>query len=145
MTENISIVYHDKDMPHIEYVDGKSDWLDLRSVERYHLLRGEYKHISLGVSIKLPDNYEAYIIPRSSLFKNYGLMQANSFGLIDNSYCGNEDIWKFTAYATMETIINKYDRICQFRIMIKQPDINFVVVDKLDGDTRGGFGSTGKK
>lgn len=145
MTENILIIYHDKDIPHLEFIDGKSDWIDLRSVDQHSFLAGEYRRISLGVSIKLPEGFEAHIVPRSSTFKNYGIMQANGIGIVDNSYSGTNDIWKFTAYATKNTTINKYDRICQFRIMEKQPNINFIVVDKLDDVDRNGFGSTGKK
>ena len=140
----IKIIYHDPDMPKIENVEGKSDWYDLRAAETVELKAGEFKLISLGVSMKLPEDYEANIVPRSSTYKNYGIIQTNHFGVIDNSYSGTNDIWRMPVYATRDTIINKYDRICQFRINKKQPVVNFAEVDTLDATDRGGFGSTGK-
>ena len=119
------------------------DWFDLAIVEDVTLKQGYYYEISLGVSMELPDGYEAYIIPRSSTFKKFGIIQTNSFGLIDNSYCGNNDIWKFPAYATKDGFIPKGTRICQFRIQKKTPHITFTVVDDLENKDRGGFGSSG--
>ena len=121
------------------------DWIDLRSAETVEMHAGEFKIISLGVSIKLPAGYEAHIAPRSSTFKKWGILQANSVGVIDNSYSGNEDIWSFPAIALRDTIIYKGDRICQFRIMKKQPELEIVEVDYLEDPNRGGFGSTGHK
>lgn len=95
--------------------------------------------------MKLPKCYEAYVVPRSSTFKNYGIIQTNSIGIIDNSYCGDNDIWMMPVYATRKTIIHKNDRICQFRIMKHQPTIKFDEVEHLEGEERGGFGSTGKQ
>ena len=141
----IDIRYLDPEMPELEFIEGKSDWIDLRSLEEVNLKKGEFKIISLGVCMKLPDGYEAHIVPRSSTFKNYGIIQVNSVGIIDNSYSGNDDVWGMCVYATRNTTINKFDRICQFRIFKKQPNIEFNKVEKLHGKNRGGYGSTGKK
>ena len=119
------------------------DWIDLRSAEDVDMNPGEFKIISLGVSMKLPEGYEAHVVPRSSTFKKWGILQANSFGVIDNSYSGDNDIWGFPAIAMRKTHIHKGDRICQFRIMKKQPEFEMISVDHLDGPSRGGFGSTG--
>lgn len=140
----LEIVYHDQDMTPIQQVEG-SDWIDLRTAEDVVLKAGDFKIISLGISVKLPEGYEAHIVPRSSTFKNFGVIQANHMGVIDESYCGNDDVWGFPAIAIRPTHIPKDTRICQFRIMKKQPTIRLKVVDKLDGKDRGGFGSTGTK
>lgn len=140
--ERILIKYH-ADIEPLKYIDGKSDWIDLRAAEDVELKKGQFKLISLGVSMKLPEGYEAHIVPRSSTFKNFGIIQTNHEAIIDNSYCGNEDIWKYPVYALRDTVIHKNDRICQFRIMKNQPKIHFKEVDDLDGKSRGGFGSTG--
>ena len=100
-------------MPKIENIEGKSDWYDLRSAEDVELKAGEFKLISLGVSMKLPEGYEANIVPRSSTFKNYGILQTNHYAVIDSSFCSDKDIWRYPVYATRDTIIHKYDRICQ--------------------------------
>ena len=140
---NIKILYH-TDIEPIEKADEeKSDWIDLRAAEDVTLKKGEFKLISLGVSMKLPKGYEAHVVPRSSTFKNFGVIQTNHMGVIDNLYCGENDVWMFPALAVRDTEIHKNDRICQFRVVEKQPDIEFEVVDKLDGNDRGGFGSTG--
>lgn len=140
---NITIKYH-ADITPLEQKQG-SDWIDLRAAEDVELFEGDFKLISLGVSMQLPEGYEAHIVPRSSTFKNFGILQTNHMGVIDESYCGDEDVWKFPAYAVRHTVIHKDDRICQFRIVEKQPKIEFNVVDKLDNISRGGFGSTGIK
>lgn len=140
---NITIKYH-ADITPLEQKQG-SDWIDLRAAEDVELFEGDFKLISLGVSMQLPEGYEAHIVPRSSTFKNFGVLQTNHMGVIDGSYCGDEDVWKFPAYAVRRTVIHKDDRICQFRIVEKQPKIEFNVVDKLDNVSRGGFGSTGIK
>lgn len=119
------------------------DWIDLRSAEDVILKEGEFKLISLGVSMKLPNGFEAHLVPRSSTFKTWGIMQTNSMGVIDNSYSGNGDIWKFPAYSTRDTEIKKGDRICQFRI-IKKAEMKIETVNDLGNNNRGGFGSTGK-
>ena len=143
MAEKIKIMYHDKNMEKLVYVDGKSDWIDLRAAEDVELSKGDFHLVNLGVSVELPEGYEMIIAPRSSTFKNYGLLQTNSIGVIDESYCSSADILMLPVYATRDTIIHKYDRICQFRIFKHQPEINFVEVDHLDGKVGGGFGSTG--
>lgn len=143
MAEKIKIMYHDKNMEKLVYVDGKSDWIDLQAAEDVELSKGDFHLVNLGVSVELPEGYEMIIAPRSSTFKNYGLLQTNSIGVIDESYCSSADILMLPVYATRDTIIHKYDRICQFRIFKHQPEINFVEVDHLDGKVRGGFGSTG--
>lgn len=145
--KKIKIKYHEPITP-LENINGaNSDWIDLRCAEPngIDLKTGEFKLISLGVSMKLPDGYEAHIAPRSSTFKNWGILEVNSVGVVDSSFCSNEDIWKFPAYATRDTHIDFNDRICQFRIVKKQPIIIFEKVDHLDGKSRGGFGSSGIK
>lgn len=119
------------------------DWVDLRSADTIFLYKGEKTLLRLGVAMKLPDGYEAILAPRSSTFKKYGIIQTNGIGVIDSTYCGDHDEWMMPVVATRETIIHKNDRICQFRIQKKQPTIKFVKVDKLGGNDRGGFGSTG--
>ena len=133
-----------EDIEPIEQKDG-SDWIDLRTAQDIHMSIGEFKLIPLGVAMQLPDGYEAQVIPRSSTFKNWGILLANSFGLIDESYCGNSDEWKFPAIAFKETHIPKNTRICQFRIQKKQPSIKFTTVNDLGNPNRGGIGSTGTK
>jgi dUTP pyrophosphatase len=145
--KKIKIKYHEPITP-LENINGaNSDWIDLRCAEPngIDLKTGEFKLISLGVSMKLPDGYEAHIAPRSSTFKSWGILEVNSVGVVDSSFCSNEDIWKFPAYATRDTHIDFNDRICQFRIVKKQPIIIFEKVDHLDGKSRGGFGSSGVK
>ena len=143
--EKIKIKYHTDEIEKLRYIDGKSDWIDLRSAEDIELKAGEFKLISLGVSMELPKGYEAHIVPRSSTFKTWGIIQTNSMGVIDESYCGDSDIWKMPVYATRDTVIHKNDRICQFRIMEHQPTIEFDEVEHLEGEERGGFGSSGKQ
>lgn len=138
----IQIKYHDPDLICLEQKPG-SDWIDLRAAEDVEMKAGEFKLISLGVSMQLPEGYEAHVIPRSSTFKNFGVIQTNSFGLIDETYCSNQDIWRFPAYAMRDTVIHKNDRICQFRIERHQPPIMFQEVESLAGEERGGFGSSG--
>ena len=142
-TETIKIKYHTDEIEKLRYIDGKSDWIDLRGAEDGELKAGEFKLISLGVSMELPKGYEAYIVPRSSTFKNFGIIQTNHHAIIDETYCGDNDIWKYPAYALRDTIIHKNDRICQFRIEKHQPTIEFEEVEHLEGEERGGFGSSG--
>lgn len=141
--ETIKIKYHNDIRP-LEILDN-GDWIDLRAAEDVNLEKGDFRLISLGVSMKLPDGYEANIVPRSSTFKHWGIIQANHMGVIDNSYCGDNDIWKFPAIATRDAVIYKNDRICQFRIIKKQPCVRFDTVEHLNGPDRGGFGSSGRK
>ena len=144
-TETITIKYHTDEIEKLRHIDGKSDRIDLRAAEDVELKAGEFKLISLGVSMELPKGYEAYIVPRSSTFKNFGIIQTNHHAIIDETYCGDNDIWKYPAYALRDTIIHKNDRICQFRIEKHQPAIMFEEVDTLGNKDRNGFGITGKQ
>ena len=141
----IKIKYH-SDMEPIKEIS-QGDWIDLRSAENITMMLGEYKMISLGVSMKLPEGYEAHVAPRSSTFKNFGVLLVNGIGIIDNSYCGDNDIWMFPAICLKNegTTIRKGDRIAQFRIVKKQPEFRITEVDYLTGSNRGGIGSTGIK
>ena len=139
----IQIRYFTDQIEPLCYVDGKSDWIDLRAAETVELKAGEFRLIPLGVAMKLPEGYEALVAPRSSTFKNYGVLQANSLGIVDESYCGDNDQWRWPAYAVRDTVIHVNDRICQFRIIEHQPKLDFLPVEHLDGPDRGGFGSTG--
>ena len=122
------------------------DWIDLRSAKNVELKAGDFMLIPLGVAMELPKGYEAHIVPRSSTFKNFGIIQTNHQAVIDESYCGDNDQWFYPAYALRDTVINVNDRICQFRIMEKQPDgIVFNEVTVLGNKDRGGIGSTGVK
>ena len=141
----IRIKYFSDKIKRLEYIDGKSDWIDLRASETVELKAGEYRLIPLGVAMELPEGYEAHLVPRSSTFKNYGILQTNSCGIVDGSYCGDEDMWRMPVYATRDTVICENDRICQFRIVENQPEITFDEVEVLGNDSRGGFGSTGKQ
>ncbi len=141
--ETIKIKYFNDEIERIEKID-KGDWIDLRSAETVELKQGEFKLIKLGIGMILPAGYEAHVVPRSSTFKNFGVIQTNHCGIIDESYCGDNDQWRFPAFALRDTIIHKNDRICQFRIVKKQPEIEFHTVEHLSDTDRGGFGSTGK-
>ena len=140
----LKIKYLSKEIDKLKFIDGKSDWIDLRAGERVELKKGEYKLIKLGVGMELPKGYEALVVPRSSTFKNFGIMQANSVGIVDESYSGDNDEWRFPAWAVRDTVIEVNDRICQFRIMKHQDAFEFEEVKKLNELDRGGFGSTGK-
>ena len=125
-------------------IEKRGDWFDLRNVEEVKMQRGDFKYISLGVSVVLPKGFEAIVAPRSSLFKNFGIIMSNSIGIMDEEYCGNDDIWHFPAYCMWrETTIPEYTRICQFRIIEHQPDIAFQISSELGNKNRGGLGSTG--
>lgn len=141
--ETIKIKYH-ADIEKIKKIE-QGDWIDLRSAEEVTLKKGEFGMINLGVSMQLPIGYEAHIAPRSSTFKTFGLIETNGIGIIDNLYCSDTDIWKMPVLATRDVTIYKNDRVCQFRIMKKQPEIEFIEVDSLGNKARGGFGSTGWK
>lgn len=141
--ETIKIKYFTDKIEKLCYIDGKSDWIDLRAAEDVTLKAGEFKLIPLGVAMQLPQGYEAHIVPRSSTFKNFGIIQTNHQGVIDCSYCGDNDQWRMQVYAVRDTEIHVNDRICQFRIMENQPKIVFDEVEHLEGADRGGFGSTG--
>lgn len=141
----IKIKYLTDKIDKLTYIDNKSDWIDLRASQHIKMKAGEFRLIPLGVAIELPKGYEAHIVPRSSTFKNFGIIQTNSMGIVDESYCGDNDEWFFPAYALRDTEININDRICQFRIAEHQPKITFVEVEELGNKNRGGHGSTGKQ
>lgn len=121
------------------------DWIDLRASRTVEMKPGGFYLIQLGVSIKLPEGYEAHIVPRSSTYKRWQIIQTNHVGIIDNSYSGDNDIWQIPVLSLGNATIHKNDRICQFRIVKKMPEIAIKEVDHLDGPNRGGFGSTGEK
>lgn len=143
--ETIKIKYFTDKIEKLTYIDGKSDWIDLRAAEDVELHAGEFQLIPLGVAMELPAGYEAHVVPRSSTFKNFGIIQTNHQGVIDSSYCGDNDQWFMPVYAVRDTQIHVNDRICQFRIMENQPKIVFDEVVHLNHDDRGGHGSTGKQ
>lgn len=143
-TLSIKIKYFDQEIEQIQKIS-VGDWIDLRSAERVELKTGDYKLLHLGVGMILPDGYEAHVLPRSSTPIKFGIILANSMGVIDNSYSGDSDEWRFPAVAIRDTVIEKGDRIAQFRIVKNQPSIEFEVVDHLNEISRGGIGSTGKR
>ncbi len=138
----IKIKYHDPEIAKLG-VEQHGDWIDLRAAENVCLQPGEFRIISLGISMKIPEGYEAHVVPRSSTYKTWGILQTNSMGVIDNGYCGENDVWGFPALAFRPTTINKGDRICQFRIVKKMEPVEFVEVGHMEDESRGGFGSTG--
>lgn len=140
----IKIKYFDDNLEKLGFIEGqKSNWIDLRCAEDIELKAGEFKLIPLGVAMELPEGYEAHVIPRSSTFKNWGIIQTNSMGLIDQSYRGDNDQWFMPVYATRDTKINFNDRVCQFRIMLTMGEVEFNTVSSLGNENRGGCGSTG--
>ena len=142
--ETLKIRYLSDKIEKLRFIDGKSDWIDLRSAEEVNMKAGEARLISLGIAVQLPKGYEAHVVPRSSTFKNFGLIQTNHMGVIDESYCGDNDQWFMPVLAIRDTEIHVNDRICQFRIMEHQPVISFEECNTLNGTDRGGFGSTGR-
>lgn len=146
MSEIIEIRYLSGSIPKLNYIGGsKSNWIDLYSSKEIKLKKGEFALIPLGIAMKLPEGYEAHIAPRSSTFKNWGIIQTNSVGIIDNAYCGDADEWMMPVLATRDTSIEKNSRVCQFRIMKCQPQIQFMKKEHLGEINRGGFGTTGKQ
>ena len=143
MTKTIKIKYFTDKIEKLAYIGGKSDWVDLRSAEDVTLKKGEFKLIPLGIAMELPKGYEAHVVPRSSTYKNFGVIQTNHMGVIDETYCGDNDQWFMPVIAMRDTEIHVNDRICQFRIMEHQPTIQFEETEKLTGADRGGIGSTG--
>ncbi|RKJ05645.1 deoxyuridine 5'-triphosphate nucleotidohydrolase [bacterium D16-54] len=141
----IRVKYLNERVQKLSYVDGKSDWIDLRAAEDVVMKAGDFYLIPLGVAMELPKGYEAHVVPRSSTYKNFGIIQTNHMGVIDESYCGDHDQWYFPAYALRDTEIKEGDRICQFRIMEHQPTIQFEEAESLGNKDRGGIGSTGRK
>ena len=143
--KEIKIKYLNDEITRLEYIDGKSDWIDLRAAEEVELKAGEFKLIHLGVAMQLPEGYEAHIVPRSRTFKKWGIIQTNHCGIVDNTYCGPNDWWRMPVFALRDTKIEVNDRICQFRIQKNQPTLVFNEVEEMEADNRGGFGSTGTK
>ena len=141
----VLIKYHYPELTPLDYIGGKSDWVDLRAAEEVEMKAGDFRFISLGISVRLPEGYELWVAPRSSTFKSFGLLMVNSPGIVDESYSSDEDILKMPALAMRDTVIHVNDRICQCRLMPHQPQLRFEVVDTLGHNTRGGFGSTGKQ
>ncbi|WP_337815111.1 dUTP diphosphatase [Clostridium sp.] len=139
----IKIKYLSNEIEKLEKIS-VGDWIDLRCAKEISLKAGEFALIPLGVAMQLPNGYEALVVPRSSTFKHFGIIQTNSMGVIDESYCGDNDQWHFPAYALRDTVIHVNDRICQFRIVKHQPEIEFQKVEDLGNLDRGGIGSTGK-
>lgn len=150
--KTIKIKYHEEGLEKIEKIE-QGDWIDLRAAEDTFIPLMDMKLVNLGVSIQLLEGYEAHLAPRSSTFKKWGVIQTNSVGVIDESYCGDDDIWMIPLYCLKAhdkdvngvdgTLIKKNDRICQFRIMKTQEEVELVEVDTLNNESRGGFGSTG--
>lgn len=126
----------------VEHITG-GDWLDLRCARDTYMRQGDITAIPLGVVVEIPQGYEGIIAPRSSTCLRYGLLMANSIGIIDESYCGDGDELHFLAYATRAVLIKAGERICQFRIVKHQPDIELVEVETMGNPDRGGLGSTG--
>lgn len=143
--QTLLVKYHSDEIDHLAYIGGKSDWVDLRSAKEYVLQKGSFALINLGISVRLPEGYEMITAARSSLFKNYGLIQTNGIGVIDESYSSDDDILMMPVYATRDTVVHVNDRVCQFRIIAHQPNLSFEEVDTLGGKARGGFGSTGNR
>lgn len=143
--ETIRIKYHSDKIERLTYIDGKSDWIDLRSAENVTMKQGEFRLINLGISMQLPKGYEAVLVPRSSTYKNFGIIQTNHMGVVDETFCGDKDVWRMPVLAMRDTRIQVNDRICQFRIQKHQPRIVFEEAESLGNPSRGGFGSTGKR
>jgi dUTP pyrophosphatase len=144
MKKKINIKYFVETLKRLEYIGGKSDWIDLRCAKDMKLKAGEFALIPLGVAMQLPKGYEALVVPRSSTFKTWGIIQTNSMGVIDETYCGEKDQWFMPVYATRDVVININDRVCQFRIIKHQPTIKFITDRWIKRKDRGGHGSTGK-
>lgn len=142
--ETIRIKYFSDQIEKLSYIENKSDWIDLRAAADVSLSKGETALIPLGIAMELPHGYEAHVVPRSSTFKNFGIIQTNHMGVIDESYCGDNDQWYMPVLAVRDTEIHVNDRICQFRIMKHQPVIHFEETKTLHHSDRGGFGTTGR-
>ena len=142
--KTIRIKYFTDKIDRLAYIGGKSDWIDLRCAKEVQMKAGEFRLIPLGVAMQLPEGFEAHVVPRSSTFKNFGIIQTNHTGIIDESYCGDNDQWFMSAYALRDTEIHVNDRICQFRIVEHQPQLAFEETEELGNRDRGGLGSTGK-
>lgn len=144
VTPVIKVKYHNKNIPKLQKI-AKGDWIDVYAAEPKVLDVGEFALISLGISVQLPKGYEAHLAPRSSTYKKWNIIQTNSVGVVDESYCGENDVWKMPVMATARTVIHEGDKIAQFRIVEKMPEVAIVEVDSLENEDRGGFGSTGSR
>lgn len=144
MSETIKVQYLNENVTRLTKIE-KGDWIDMYASADYEMKAGDFKLIHLGVAMQLPEGYEAHLVPRGSTFKKWGILQTNSIGIIDNSYCGPNDWWMMPAYAVRDTVIKAGDKICQFRIVKQQEAIDFVEGSLADNSDRGGFGSTGTK
>jgi dUTP pyrophosphatase len=140
----IKIKYFNEELPKVNKIS-QGDWIDLRAAKTIELKQNEFGLIPLGIAMELPEGYEAHVVPRSSTFKNFGIIETNSMGVIDESYKGDNDQWFFPSFALRDTKIEFGERICQFRIMEKMPEVEFVEVEYLGNDDRGGHGTTGTK
>ena len=143
----IKVKYFDNEVKGLNKIE-KGDWIDLRSRKTIEYEQGDYFYIPLNVAMELPESYEAHLLPRSSTFKNWGLLQTNSMGVIDNSYSGNDDEWMLPVLAMRDGKVEKGDRVAQFRIMpnmTKKYNLEINEVNDLENEDRGGFGSTGKQ
>ena len=141
----VLIKYHCPELEPLAYIGRKSDWVDLRAAEEVEMKSGDFRYISLGISVRLPKGFELWVAPRSSTFKNFGLIMVNSPGIVDETYSSDEDILMMPALAMRDTVIHVNDRICQCRLMEHQPQLCFRPVETLGHNTRGGFGSTGTR
>lgn len=139
----LKIRYHKEMFPDLKEAEVHGNFIDLHTAEEVTLKKGEFTLINLGVSIQAPEGYWIQLVPRSSTFSKYGIIQTNSFGVIDSDYCGDNDIIKMPVYATRDITIPANSRICQFALVKDIDNVEFRVVDKLDNADRGGFGSTG--
>lgn len=134
---HIKIKYFDGTLERLKYIDGKSDMIDLHAAEDVTMKTGEFKMIPLGVAMELPNGFEAHIYPKNNTYKEYGIVQANSVGIIDNVYCGDNDQWMYPVVAVRDTVIHKNDCICQFRVVRNQPEVIFEEVQELQGKNSG--------
>lgn len=141
---DLKIRYHRELFPALPEVVQYGNFVDLYNAEHRILKAGEFTKLNLGISIECPKGFWFQLVPRSSTFEKYGIIQTNSFGVVDTKYCGDDDIIKVPVYAMRDTVIPANERICQFSLV---QDINFTIstVDKLRGENRGGFGSSGRK
>lgn len=148
MNENQMLIYYHEEkygkLPELKVLEN-GDFIDLYAAQDIEFSKESYGLIPFGISAQLPKNHWAQVVPRSSTFKRYGLLMSNSFGVVDESYCGQDDEWRMPVYATRDIKISKGDRIAQFRLVEKKPKPELIKVDHLDGPNRGGFGSTGIK
>lgn len=127
--------------PQLQYSEA-GGCIDLYTAEEVTLKAGESTLIPLGVAMELPEKYDALLLPRSSTFSKWGILLANSVGYIDNAYNGDTDEWKANVYATRDVTIPAQTRCFQFRVIERQPRLNFLTAATLGNEDRGGFGST---